>query len=614
MAKKMPNFGYAKQAQGIISEYFAECEALSKLNNFFWSLQDPDADCYTKYDKYLPGFGCCEYESSKSNTLKITLNFKNMAERADDESDFLLVAKAVDYHEMAHALHAVRWPEQYQPKEGYSRQEVFQTLNILCDQRDELHWLEDYTGTSKFFRYLVMHPEILGKTSTDENMSEDEENNVVSSAFILRWGRRFYLPDKYVDIIVNRFAEKYPNAVEPLKSVIDRFLVSDTFEEQEPLVYEFIDILRDNNISKEAGGQGTVEMDAETFAKIAKNGGMKQGNSNSGGIKVKISGESEDSEESGNSGAEEEQDDTGDSGNGGGGNDVDDTGDLGQMSQNEKDKMQKEAQQMEDEVKQIAQSAGVQSSEDIGDPFQPTSNSLQLKKKIEKIFKDARMDMDSHYVRRLKRGNLDTQLARQGERMESDRIFRKFKPSKIDKLQLSTLLVLDQSGSMGMGSSLRGDTNIQAATDITWAIAAAHQNFDCATSVIGFDVDAKVMKTFDGKMENWYLKATGGTDPGNSFEKALQMFKPYLRQKLPCLCVCVTDGYWYGDQGAMGIKKLNASGVWTAEFLVVANSGDRLESHGCKYTQRVESLADCKTPLEKIIEDIQMETRRKLGG
>jgi len=612
MAKNMPKFGYAKQAQGIISEYFAECEALSKLNNFFWGLQDPVADCYTRYDKHLPGFGCCEYESSKSNTLKITLNFKNMAERADDESDFLLVAKAVDYHEMSHALYSVRWAEGYQPKEGYSRQEVFQALNILCDQRDELHWLEDYAGTSKFFRYLVMHPEILGKTSTNEKMSEEEEGNVISSSFILRWGRRFYLPDKYVNIIVNRFAEKYPNAVDPLKSVIDRFLVTDTFEEQEPLVYEFIDILRDNNISQESASQGTIEMDAETFAKILKNGGIKQGSSNSGGIKIKI--------KDGGQGGEVEDEDGGDESeqggqeDSGGRNDVDDTGDLGQMSQNEKDKMQKEAQQIEDEVKQIAQSAGVQSSDDIGSPFQPTSNALQLKKKIEKIFDDARMDMDSHFVRRLKRGNLDTQLARQGERVESDKIFRKFKPSKIDKLKLATLLVLDQSGSMGMGSSLRGDTNIQAATDITWAIAAAHQNFDCVTSVLGFDVDAKVMKTFDGKMENWYLKASGGTDPGNSFEKALGMFKPYLRQKLPCLCVCVTDGYWYGDQGAMGIKKLNAAGVWTAEFLIMANSGDRLESHGCKYTQRVESLADCKTPLEKIIEDIQMETRKKLGG
>ncbi len=612
MAKNMPKFGYAKQAQGIISEYFAECEALSKLNNFFWGLQDPVADCYTRYDKHLPGFGCCEYESSKSNTLKITLNFKNMAERADDESDFLLVAKAVDYHEMSHALYSVRWAEGYQPKEGYSRQEVFQALNILCDQRDELHWLEDYAGTSKFFRYLVMHPEILGKTSTNEKMSEEEEENVISSSFILRWGRRFYLPDKYVNIIVNRFAEKYPNAVDPLKSVIDRFLVTDTFEEQEPLVYEFIDILRDNNISQESASQGTIEMDAETFAKILKNGGIKQGSSNSGGIKIKIKdgGQGGEVEDEG-SGDESEQ---GGQEDGGGRNDVDDTGDLGQMSQNEKDKMQKEAQQIEDEVKQIAQSAGVQSSDDIGSPFQPTSNALQLKKKIEKIFDDARMDMDSHFVRRLKRGNLDTQLARQGERVESDKIFRKFKPSKIDKLKLATLLVLDQSGSMGMGSSLRGDTNIQAATDITWAIAAAHQNFDCVTSVLGFDVDAKVMKTFDGKMENWYLKASGGTDPGNSFEKALGMFKPYLRQKLPCLCVCVTDGYWYGDQGAMGIKKLNAAGVWTAEFLIMANSGDRLESHGCKYTQRVESLADCKTPLEKIIEDIQMETRKKLGG
>ena len=331
MAKNMPKFGYAKQAQGIISEYFAECEALSKLNNFFWGLQDPVADCYTRYDKHLPGFGCCEYESSKSNTLKITLNFKNMAERADDESDFLLVAKAVDYHEMSHALYSVRWAEGYQPKEGYSRQEVFQALNILCDQRDELHWLEDYAGTSKFFRYLVMHPEILGKTSTNEKMSEEEEGNVISSSFILRWGRRFYLPDKYVNIIVNRFAEKYPNAVDPLKSVIDRFLVTDTFEEQEPLVYEFIDILRDNNISQESASQGTIEMDAETFAKILKNGGIKQGSSNSGGIKIKI----KDGGQGGGQGGEVEDEGSGDESeqggqeDSGGRNDVDDTGDLG---------------------------------------------------------------------------------------------------------------------------------------------------------------------------------------------------------------------------------------------------------------------------------------------
>lgn len=622
--------GQGVQSKGIIASYDFECDNVSVTNKVFWKDAQFTAPCDTHSIKNFNALGFCKYEDNGGVT--ICINFADVEKRCDDYNDFVLSFSAIDYHELAHAFYGVRWPvKDYKPKNGYTAEQVFRALNYLVDQRDENWWLNDYPRTQDYFQYLCMHPKILkglgekpaeikSKKSEKAKKSEEQVNKHQAATFLLTWGRRFYLPDSYIKIVTESFLQVYgEEPLEAIKNVIDKFLYSTTFEEQEELVYEFLDILKENQISSGLGtGEGededeewgTIEMDMETFKNMVKNGGLNpSGSSGSAKIKIKITDYS--GEGSGGGSGEEQEEADGeqqDSDNG----DLDEYGNVPSESFDDlKDKMRNEADRMAKSIKSNAQQAGVQKSDAIGDPFKPSSAALSLKKNLESIFSRARTNLGSHHVRRITRGALDIPMAKISEKTEDSRIFRKFMPSKIKKMQTAVALVLDQSGSMTFVNS-NGVTNIQAATDITWALAAALHNFDGVTSVIGFDVQGRKMKEFVGRMENWYLKADGGTNPGTSLDIVAEDIKLYLKQHLPCMAIIITDGEWYDDKGPKSIKKLNKLGVWTVEFLL--KNQEHITPHGCKYTFDVTNIYDCAKHIEKVMQDIQLEARRKLGG
>ena len=689
MTKKTGLFsGHGVQAKGLTSDYFFELDNLSGVNNIFWADTKREGKCETFNIKNVEALGFCRFERDKGIT--ICLNCIETEQRADDYNDFITVLKSIDFHELAHGFYSIRWPiEGYKPRDGYTEQEVFRALNYLVDQRDEGFWLIDYPMTEKYFRYLVMHPKLLkgfsGKNIDTKKLSTEEAeklrakiNKYDAGFFLLVWGRRFWLPDNYINNLRNSFTETYgEEALLAIESVIDRFLITTDFETQEDLVYEFIDILKQHEVVSGVTGEGsededwgTLEVDMDTFKEMIKNGGAGSTNSGAKKIKIKIKncplggegegeGESEDEDEGEGEGegegkgedGEGEIDEHGSSGGeetgdtGAGENDTDDYGDLGENNnipaprhnrprptqadqpeqrekeanqtgdtfEEQKDAMHQEADRTAQKIRNSALQAGVNHSEAIGDPFRPSVMAMDLKRNLENVFKRARTDMGTHHIRRLKRGSLDVNRAKVAERTDDSRIFRQFKPSKIKKLRLATALVLDQSGSMNSTTTSMGVSNIQAATDITWATIAALHNFDGFSEVIGFDVHGRKMKDFIGKMEDWYLKADGGTDPGDCFTVVAKDMKIYLQQHLPCLCIVVTDGIWYGGGGEAGIKKLNNMGIWTVEFLIEC-SGYSIPPHGCKYTHVIHHLAECSGHIENIVHDIQIETRKKLGG
>ena len=649
MDATMPVFG--KQAEGIESDFFFECDAFNATNKALWVDAGFSNACITETAKRMPYLGCCLFQPD--GDINIYLSLQDMHNKTDDYHDFLIFARGINYHEIAHALFTVRWPvETYKARDGYDSKEVWRALNYLTDQRDELFLLTIYPHLEKYLRYVSMHPNLIKglneKTSPNENSSKEDAqkaeenkttaiNKMQANIFLLSWGRRFFLPDSYIALLETSFTEEYgAEVLEGIKSVIDRFLVSTEFPVQEDLVYEFIDLLR------KCGAAGlpslTIEMDEETFKQMVKSGGISCGNCGDNVQKIKVriknssgqSGEGSSGDEEGegegkgkdgdkegegkgkdkNSGGKDgKHNKQGDMGEGGKGPRKKQVGDT---FQDQKDAMKDDAQGMEDSIKQAALSAGVNSSDEIGDPFRPTPNALELKRHLEEILNRARTSMGSHHVKKLKRGALDSNRARLASRTNDRKIFRKFEPSKIKKLRLAAALVLDQSGSMSSESTTAGVSNIQVATDITWAIAASLQNYDGVTSVVGFDTVGKVMKQFDGRMDNWYLKADGGTDPGDSFTVVEKSLLPYLRERLPCLCVVITDGIWGGEEGRRGIAKLNSKGVWTVEILI--ETSYQIESHGCRYTYTVNSLAECPAIVETVVNDIQQHTRRMLGG
>jgi hypothetical protein len=443
--------GKGVQAQGLTADYDFEAENVHLTNKIFWLDSDSDGRCETHNIRQYRAMGFCRHEGDGGVT--ICINFGEIETRVDDYNDFVLSFTSIDYHELSHAFFNVKWPiEDYKPREGYSTEQVFKALNYLVDQRDENWWLNEYPRTEDYLQYLAMHPNLikgLGNTLVDTTKMTKEEaekereitDKYQAASLLLTWGRRFYLPDIYIKKLMESFVASYgEEALSAIQDVIDRFLYTTTFKEQEPLVYEFIDILRENQVDCGLGtGEedldddwGTIEVDMDTFKDMMKNGGTQSGGNSAGAKKIKVkikgcplSGSGSEEGEEGEGGEEgqdgnrdeqnEEEGDGSENGEGaeeGTGEDEDDIDEMGDLGENNnipaprpetfeqlKRKMKNDADRTAKNIKRNAMQAGVQSSNEIGDPFKPSKLALNLKKNLEDVFKKARTDMGSHHVK-----------------------------------------------------------------------------------------------------------------------------------------------------------------------------------------------------------------------
>jgi len=584
------------QAKGVHSHYQFELANLTGINRVFKADVKYAGECDTRACSGNT-LGYCEFKDN--GDILVNINCRLLEEGADDYEDFLLCLKAVDFHELAHSFFAVRWPvRDYKPREGYEKHEVFKALNLLMDQRDENFWLQAYPATESYFRFLALHPNLVRKGG------DNNDPRFLATCLLLAWGRRFWLPTGYISRLREGFITTYgEEALQEVTQVIDEFLPTTTFNQQEDLVYRLIDIMRKYDIwSDEEYEPVTLEVDPELLENLLATGGVGHADERAslvirarteGGEGYDHGGHSD------NNGEEEEGEGKGEG-----------EGDPDQALEQERDALRQEANRTAQDIRAAARQAGVGRSSQLGSPYMPSQPALTLKRRLELILQRARMDMGSQYKYRLKQGVLDTNRARLAARTDDDRIFRKFIPSKLDKFAMATALLIDQSGSMEtMGKY--DVPNIAVATDLAWALAAALHNFNGDVEIIGFDYGSKVIKSFSQPTTEWLLKADGGTDPTEALIQVVDDIKPFLRRRLSCMCIIITDGEWFEPESSRErIQELNRLGVVTVEFLI--DPQEQLDPHGCIHTFRVDHILECASYVEEIINTAQTSLRKRL--
>lgn len=497
------------------------------------------------------------------------------------------------YVNLAHPLHVSSLHTPPRLVEVVMSGPFIRELYCSTIRNTQLRWLQHFkfVGSNSItkFRSMFQGCDDLCEVSQLDMSKGTDFSYMFCDCKSLRW-----LPEEYISDLSAGFVNVYgEQALQEVTNIIDRFLPTTTFREQEALVYKMVDIMRKYNM-RDNNGIFSLEVDPKLLENLLATGGLTNNSDQiSAKVRIQIEKQKEETTEQNEETTKGDRKET-------------EWDESSEKLQREREHLRQEARQTAQSIRSTARSAGVGHSTQLGSPYIPSGFAISLKKKLENILRRARKDMSNHYLYRMKHGALDTNRARLAAYTDDDRIFRQFKPSKLNKFSSAVSLIIDQSGSMC--ETGRYDTsNITVATDLAWALAAAMHNFQCNVEIMGFDVEYTVLKAFDQPIAEWHLKADGGTDPTKALTRTINDLKPFVRKGIECLCIIITDGEWYNHPDP--ICELNKMGVVTAEFLIDA---DYVNPHGCLYTFRMEHLLECPKYVEQVINATQTEIRRRI--
>jgi len=138
-----------------------------------------------------------------------------------------------------------------------------------------------------------------------------------------------------------------------------------------------------------------------------------------------------------------------------------------------------------------------------------------------------------------------------------DEVFDRWDEGREDVVDIETVVLLDNSGSMHW--------TIDSAHDSMWAIKRAMDKIGAATTVLTFADDARMLYSADqkAKVTKSYVGTAGGTSPKQAIDYARYVFANSDRAIK--ILIIITDGAWYNakEQDQI-IHQLKRAGVITA--------------------------------------------------
>lgn len=138
-----------------------------------------------------------------------------------------------------------------------------------------------------------------------------------------------------------------------------------------------------------------------------------------------------------------------------------------------------------------------------------------------------------------------------------DEVFDRWDEGREDVVDIETVVLLDNSGSMGW--------TIESAHDSMWAIKRAMDKIGASTTVLTFADDARLLYSADqkAKVTKSYVGTAGGTSPKQAIDYARYIFANSDRAIK--ILIVITDGVWYNaEEQDRIIHQLRKAGVITA--------------------------------------------------
>ena len=511
-------------------------------------------------------------------------------------SEYLKLLKGLNYHEVSHIL--------YSPAFGHVLNETERKVaNMLEDQRIELLFIQRFPNAYRYFA-----------------------NNIIRLSHGLRYvnvyGRRFFLPRELVSLYRKLAIEQEgytEREISLIEELIDRYLTAKTYSELIDIIKALTAILKTEDLNYyDQTSNCHMPYDPElSFQRSERLAGDKK--------KIAKLIEEERKKEKdgkgGNGDIEEEQEEQGDEGSGEGEKE-------GQEGEEEQEGQEGEEEReggvnIESKIQEILEQTAEEIDRDLqreiqrdmeiigiiaGDQAGASKDVLvterkELKDKLKRYLKILKSGLSEGYIRRQKTGRFDMRAVMCAMKNGNTRIFKKYKPSRVDKLRIALCIEVDGSGSMS-------GEKFKHAIDCAWMLSHALEELGSKVAVTEYSDGTYIyLKKWNEKMGTDVQMLSGGTDPGRCLKEAFTELKRMRNNGIPNLInICITDGDWYSRHGDWVIEDMNNDGVETIEVII----GSNLRSHGSKHIIRIYSADELPEKVKGTIEDIARDIRKEI--
>jgi hypothetical protein len=166
-----------------------------------------------------------------------------------------------------------------------------------------------------------------------------------------------------------------------------------------------------------------------------------------------------------------------------------------------------------------------------------------------------RSEHDPGWERKVSSGKLN--VYRYSIGTAPDEVFDRWDEGREDVVDIETVILLDNSGSMGW--------TIESAHDSMWAIKRAMDKIGASTTVVTFADDARLLYSANqrAKVTKSYVGTAGGTEPKQALDYAKYIFAN--SERAIKILIVITDGVWYNSKEQdQTIHRLRKAGVITA--------------------------------------------------
>jgi hypothetical protein len=574
---------------------------------------EPERAFFEKVDRILTGntsIQVCSPISSNTNFLayqkgnKIYLDFAIINGKNPDYFDFLKTAKGVNYHELAHWIFtdykAVDFSKHPDPRQ------LMKVMNMMEDSRVESLFSMIYSKAALYFKQAAV-----------KLIKPD-----FPTCFILFYGRRVFLPGGIVRYSEKLFKTAFGKAkTDGAKEIMDNFLKSTSKDKRLKLAKEMLELLNEANKAANHVGSGSNSIQEVSDSnsainsphgrKIKRDEAIKKlGNA----MKENDKDDKKDSDSHGKKGAEDSQKDE---------TTPKDEGELQEIIEavlEEIDEdINKDLSSDVVSIKQAGKNVGFDAVDGREEPLHVNGIHKSTAENLSRMFGKLKLEMSEHYVPNKKHGRLNIRRAMMFEKNGKMDIFRQWKPSRLDEVKLASVILIDRSSSMSHV--------LEKVYGSAWCINKALTKFKMGhTSIATFDTVNKVIKSFRQKKCNWKLNYGGGTDPFQSLVFAQKELYDAKKKGIKTrILMMITDGEWdsysRSNNSSTGImRRLINDGV---KILLVFYDNNSVPNERYlayfkdkPHTElvRVNDIAQLPVQMKKFIRNIEIETRRRLGG
>jgi hypothetical protein len=575
--------------------------------------------------------------SNNQNKL-IGINFNGITDqtKVKDVMEFMLLAKGLNYHELAHLLFTdynsrivQAFAREKYLKENYlvDANDLFDFLNMLEDCRIETLFYIKYPKSQDYFTFCASRILMAGMIS----LLKFPNKNEVMQNYLILYGRKFLLLNPDYKIQIAQWRQKIlseylktsdeKNKLLACEMIFDAYLTAtkraDRLELAYRLMKQFTGTTGHVNCPRKDGSDPDSLKDSKTMReqlsnilKLIAELQEKIIEANKSLNKTRAKGDKEDKENMENELSQSQTD---------------------AQTPDQTDEKKEEEQQSFAKGKEIQKiierlagtiSKGITGNERLqneisteinniilaksefgefsGEVFSASPKEKAESKKIENVLRVLRGDLAFKLNRFQKRGKIDVLSVIKAKHNHNLNMFKQKRLNKIDKSKLGVSILLDTSGSIN-------NDDFRNEIKATWSLSTALENLDNFVEILEFSSDYRTMKAFNGAGD-WRRMYHHGTAVSDPLRKAGDNLVGLRKSKgiNNLFAIIVSDGNFNEGLGISGIvQTCQKQGIKVIWILAGGINGDERIAKCFDWSIHIRDLSELSVKLNKIIKDIQ---------